>query len=167
MKKAQINPSAKSFRGRAGSLAPISKGLGTPRKSSQARVTTRLSTLFPLFHRRQGWKDEKFSPDSMNKTTDLTRVHSEMALWKRESREMWTCDPSPKLDPEEGYIEELATAYYEKLLKVLSEGDFFEPLPQFPPDPSPSLKQLSEKLAATTASLLASMRPPPHSANRP
>lgn len=167
MKKAKINPSAKSFRSRAGSLAPITKGLGKPRKSSQTRASSRPSILYSLFHRRQGWKDEKFSPDSSSGTTDLTRVSSEMALWGRESREMWTCDPSPKLDPEEGYIEELATAYYEKLLKVLSEGDFFEPLPQFPPDPSPSLKQVSEKLAATTALLLASMQPPQHSVNRP
>ena len=154
MKKAQIDHSVKSRSGVAGSLVPITKGPRKPRESSLARSSTKPS-LPKLFQRRQGWKDEEITPDLTNRTMDLTRMSSEMSLWKEESRERWICDCSPKVGSEEGDIEELTSVYYEKLLKVLSEGDFFEPLPQFPPDPSPSLKQLSEKLAATTASLLA------------
>lgn len=174
MNKAQIGLSGKIRTFRADSLAPITPGPRNTRKSSLSRQSTSPSTpnkLFrrrqwgdkdpstpiELFRRRQGWNKGKFIPDSMRKPMGLTRRGSEDSLGIGKSSR--TDDCSFELDPEEGRVEELTTVYYEKLLKVLSEGPFFQPLPQFPPDPFPSLKQLSEKLAATTASALASMQP--------
>lgn len=58
---------------------------------------------------------------------------------------------------EENKVEELTSFFYDKILKTCTEGYEFEAIPSPLPTPSPSLTEISDRLAANTQRLIAQM----------
>lgn len=128
-----------------------------PRSQSKRQTPERKIPFAPSSN--EG-KTSAFSRKNLKKSVDK-QINWQLKVYD-------TADLTPKSiekqPPEEDEIEKLATIFYDIILKVCTEGCEFKAFPRLLPSETPSLTEISERLASKTQYLITQMT---HSAALP